>query len=138
MLYDNEGLAENLFEVWDKLKSFGTVKSIVNEYTQILDMDTSETEYDVPDEEYIKAEIQQSSSERARAVFNDDDYYNNLLKEIDDAIDPEDIDILDTIMSKFKEDAPGVMKDVKWEKIKEMWEDYQDRDEDEAREKAGV
>lgn len=137
MLYDNEVLSENLFEVWDKLKAFGTVKSIVNEYTGILDSSVPETEYDVSDNDMVKAEIQQLSSETAKSVFNDDDYYSWLQGEIDEAT-AENRDFLQSMFDKFKEEAPGVKKDIKWEQIKDMYSDYQDEFEDGVRKKAGV
>ena len=137
MLYDNEVLSENLFEVWDKLKAFGTVKSIVNEYTGILDSSVPETEYDVSDNDMVKAEIQQLSAETAKSVFNDDDYYSWLHGEIDEAT-AENRDYLQAMFDKFKEEAPGVKKDIKWEQIKDMYSDYQDEFEDGVRKKAGV
>lgn len=137
MLYDNEVLSENLFEVWDKLKAFGTVKSIVNEYTGILDSSVPETEYDVSDNDMVKAEIQQLSAETAKSVFNDDDYYSWLMGEIDEAT-ADNRDYLQSMYDKFKEEAPGVKKDIKWEKIKDMYSDYQDEFEDGVRKKAGV
>ena len=137
MLYDNEVLSENIFGVWDKLMSFGTVKSIVNEYTGILDSSAPETEYDVPDSDMVQAEIQQLSAETAKSVFNDDDYYTWLQGEIDEAT-AENRDYLQAMFDKFKEEAPGVKKDIKWEQIKDMYSDYQDEFEDGVRKKAGV
>lgn len=136
-LYSNEALTESFFEVWDKLKSFGTVKSIVNEYTGILDSSVPETEYDIPDSDMIQAEIQQLSAETAKSVFNDDDYYSWLQGEIDEAT-AENRDYLQAMFDKFKEEAPGVKKDIKWEQIKDMYSDYQDEFEDGVRKKAGV
>lgn len=128
MLYDNEVLSESLFEVWDKLKSFGTVKSLSDKY---LDIVTS------IDPDMQKAEIQQLSAETAKSVFNDDDYYTWLQGEIDEAT-AENRDFLQSMYDKFKEEAPGVEKDIKWEQIKDMYSDYQDEFEDGVRKKAGV
>lgn len=135
--YDNDALTENIFDVWDKLKSFGTVKSILNEYTAILDSGTPETEYDVSDDDMVKAEVQQLSAETAKSVFNDDDYYSWLQGEIDEAT-AENRDFLQSMYDKFKEEAKGVKKDIKWEQIKDMYSDYQDDFEDGVRKKAGV
>ena len=136
-IYSNESLSENILEVWDKLKSFGTVKSIIKEYTGILDSSAPETEYDIPDNDMIQAEIQELSAETAKSVFNDDDYYSWLQGEIDEAT-AENRDYLQAMFDKFREKAPGIKKDIKWEQIKDMYSDYQDEFEDGVRKKAGV
>ena len=128
MLYENDILSENLFEVWDKLKSFGTVKQISEQYVDIVSSIDSDMQ---------KAEIQELSAETAKSVFNDDDYYSWLQGEIDEAT-AENRDYLQTMFDKFKEEAPGVKKDIKWEQIKDMYSDYQDEFEDGVRKKAGV
>lgn len=128
MLYDNEVLSENLFEVWDKLKSFGTVKSISEQY---LDIVTS------IDPDMQKAEIQELSADTAKNVFNDDDYYSWVNSELDEAT-AENRDYLQAMFDKFREKAPGIKKDIKWEQIKDMYRDYQDDFEDGVRKKAGV
>lgn len=135
--YSNEALTEDVIEVWNKLKEFGTVKSIVKDYSSILDSSVPETEFDIVDDDMVKAEIQQLSAETAKSVFNDDDYYSWLQGEIDEAT-ADNRDFLQSMFDKFKEKAPGVKKDIKWEKIKEMYNDYQDDFEDGVRKKAGV
>lgn len=127
-LYSNESLSESIFEVWDKLKEFGTVKSISEQY---LDMVSS------IDPDMQQAEIQELSADTAKSVFNDDDYYNWLQGEIDEAT-LDNKDFLQSMYDKFKEEAPGVKKDIKWEQIKDMYNDYQDEFEDGVRKKAGV
>lgn len=127
-LYSNEVLTESFFEVWDKLKSFGTVKSISEQYLDIVSS---------LDPDMQKAEIQELSAETAKSAFNDDDYYSWLQGEIDEAT-AENRDFLQSMFDKFKEEAPGVKKDIKWEQIKDMYSDYQDEFEDGVRKKAGV
>ena len=128
MLYDNDVLSENLFEVWDKLKEFGTVKSLSEQYLDIVSSIDSDMQ---------KAEIQELSADTAKSAFNDDDYYTWLQGEIDEAT-KENRDFLQSMYDKFKEEAPGVKKDIKWEQIKDMYNDYQDEFEDGVRKKAGV
>lgn len=127
-LYSNEALTESFFDVWDKLKSFGTVKSISEQYLDIVSS---------LDPDMQKAEIQELSADTAKSVFNDDDYYSWLQGEIDEAT-AENRDFLQSMFDKFKEEAPGVKKDIKWEQIKDMYNDYQDEFEDGVRKKAGV
>lgn len=128
MLYSNELLSENIFEIWDKLKEFGTVRSISEQY---LDFVSS------IDPDMQQAEIQELSADTAKSVFNDDDYYNWLQGEIDEAT-LDNRDFLQSMYDKFKEEAPGIRKDIKWEQIKDMYNDYQDEFEDGVRKKAGV
>lgn len=127
-IHSNESLSENILEVWDKLKSFGTVRAISEQYAGIVSS---------IDPDMQKAEIQELSAETAKSVFNDDDYYNWLMGEIDEAT-AENRDYLQSMYDKFKEEAPGVKKDIKWEQIKDMYSDYQDDFEDGVRKKAGV
>lgn len=127
-IHGNESLSESIFDVWDKLKAFGTVKSISEQYLDIVSS---------IDPDMQKAEIQELSAETSKSVFNDDDYYTWLQGEIDEAT-KENIDYLQSMYDKFKEEAPGVKKDIKWEQIKDMYRDYQDEFEDGVRKKAGV
>lgn len=127
-LYDNDALTENLFDVWDKLKSFGTVKSLSEQYLDIVSS---------IDPDMQKAEIQELSAETAKNVFNDDDYYTWVNSELNEAT-RENRDYLQSMYDKFREEAPGVKKDIKWEQIRDMYSDYQDEFEDGVRKKAGV
>ncbi len=127
-IHSNESLSENILEVWDKLKSFGTVRTISEQYAGIVSS---------VDPDMQKAEIQELSADTAKSVFNDDDYYSWLQGEIDEAT-AENRDYLQSMFDKFKEEAPGVKKDIKWEQIKDMYNDYQDEFEDGVRKKAGV
>lgn len=127
-IHGNESLSESIFDVWDKLKEFGTVKSLSEQYLDIVAS---------IDPDMQKAEIQELSADTAKSVFNDDDYYTWLQGEIDEAT-RENRDFLQSMYDKFKEEAPGVKKDIKWEQIKDMYNDYQDEFEDGVRKKAGV
>ena len=126
--YSNESLSESIFEVWDKLKEFGTVKSLSEQYLDIVSS---------IDPDMQQAEIQELSADTAKNVFNDDDYYSWLMGEIDEATQ-DNKDYLQSMYDKFKEEAPGVKKDIKWDQIRDMYNDYQDEFEDGVRKKAGV
>lgn len=126
----NPVLEENLFELWDSLKSLGTVKSLRQNY-----MDFSQGDIDA---DLAKAFVQEASAEVAREAFNDDDYYEKMQEEVNEVEDDAGMAILKDMAKKFKEKAPGVQKDIKWDEIKDLWDKYQNREEDEMREKAGV
>lgn len=138
-LYDMDALSENLMDVWDKLKEFGTVKSLRAQYLDDeFSSEDPETEYDIMDEDEIQAEIQTISAEAARAVFNDDDYYKWIQGEVNSATG-ENADYVDYIYNKlFKKKGKGVLKDTKWQQIKEAIEKYKDGDEDYFRGKLGL
>jgi hypothetical protein len=125
---ENPVLEENLFDLWEALKGFGTVNSIKAQY---IDLDTQDPYME-------QAFIQESSAALAREVFNDDDYYEKMQEEVNEVEDDEGMAILKDMAKKFKEKAPGVQKDIKWDEIKDLWDKYQNREEDEMREKAGV
>lgn len=127
-IVENPVLEENLFDLWESLKNFGTVKSIKVQYDAV----------DVQDPYMEQAYIQEASAEIAREVFNDDDYYEKMQEEVNEVEDDAGMAILKDMAKKFKEKAPGIQKDIKWDEIKDLWDKYQNREEDEMREKAGV
>ena len=127
-IVENPVLEKNLFDLWEALKSFGTVNSIKAQYIDL----------DIQDPYMEQAFIQESSAALAREVFNDDDYYEKMQEEVNEVEDDAGMAILKDMAKKFKEKAPGIQKDIKWDEIKDLWDKYQNREEDEMREKAGV
>lgn len=126
----NPVLEENLFELWDSLKSMGTVKSLRQNY-----MDFSQGDIDA---DLAQAFIQEASAEVAREAFNDDDYYKDMKEEENKVEDDLGMTILKEMEKTFKKEGKGIQKDLKWNEIKDLWDKYQNREEDEMREKAGV
>ena len=126
----NPVLEENLFELWDSLKSMGTVKSLRQNY-----MDFSQGDIDAS---LAQAFIQEASAEVAREAFYDDDFYKFMKEEENEVEDDLGMAILKEMEKTFKIKGGGVQKDLKWDKLKDLFDKYQNREEDEMREKAGV
>lgn len=126
----NPALEENLFELWDSLKSLGTVNSLKQNY-----MDFSQGDVDAG---LAQAFIQEASAQVAREAFNDDDYYKDMKAEENKVEDDLGMAILKEMEKTFKKEGKGIQKDLKWDEIKDLWDKYQNREEDEMREKAGV
>ena len=126
----NPVLEENLFELWDSLKSMGTVKSLKQNY-----IDFSQGDIDAG---LAQAFIQEASAQVAREAFYDNDLYKLMKEEENKVEDDLGMAILKEMEKTFRKEGKGVLKDIKWDEVKDLFDEYQNREEDEMREKAGV
>lgn len=125
--YDNLQFAEDLENAWRVIQKRGTVKQIVE--TEYLNapgtrewMNWNDIKWNDPS---LMEEIRSESSERLSQAFNDDDIYGDS-KVAEDTED--DIELLTEnlapLAGAFYETGSGVAKDIKWERIKKLWHDY--------------
>lgn len=125
--YSNERFLEDLENAWRVIQKRGTVRQIVmSEYLNEPAQKEWVLENGVAwNDPSLMEDIRLESSERLSRAFNDDDIYTDSKVAENEE---EDIDLLvenlAPLVGTFHETGSGVAKDLKWEKIKRLWHEY--------------